>query len=441
MCLDCCIVKSGTFIIMSQPLPLLNLKQGRSDPEAAANNKFMELPDDALRHILLAIAQGGAENACRTVQSFCQATRCTEEIFEFVLGALGWSAATNGRTNRQTFLDICNDMVKTLDEIATLPFEQTSFRFLDGRDPTSHTFLPLWDALLDHFEMKRVQPPQPVTDENIHLLAHRCSRTYALGAGSKPHYLEIVATHGPIELWDVSNVWHMKNLFNGYETFNCNLKLWDVSNVRFMNSMFHSCENFNAPIGSWNTSKVREMNNMFYNCEQFDQDLSAWDVSRVESTENMFSGCERFNQPLPWNTPRLTSTGGMFANCYNFDQDLSTFDTSMVTDMSEMFANCFKFNRDLSTFNVGRVRHMEQMFLHCVSFNGNISNWDVRSLESVVEMFMGASVFSGDLNAWDVTGVTSFFNVFEDADAMTSDLVANWSTTHVDHYVQPPPPW
>ena len=44
----------------------------------------------------------------------------------------------------------------------------------------------------------------------------------------------VVATYGPIEDWDVSEVTNMKNVFSDFRTFNADLSKWNTSAVTTM---------------------------------------------------------------------------------------------------------------------------------------------------------------------------------------------------------------
>ena len=89
-----------------------------------------------------------------------------------------------------------------------------------------------------------------------------------------------------IELWNVSNVTDMSNMF-AYSSFNQDIGLWDVSNVTNMSLMFNGSP-FNQDISLWNVSNVKNMSSMFYN-SSFNQDISSWDVSNKKDLFMMFS--------------------------------------------------------------------------------------------------------------------------------------------------------
>ena len=69
-----------------------------------------------------------------------------------------------------------------------------------------------------------------------------------------------------------------------------NLDLWDVSHVTNMSEMFLNAKNFNQAIGSWDVSSVTTMNSMFAYATAFDQNLGVWDITSVTDMEAMFAG-------------------------------------------------------------------------------------------------------------------------------------------------------
>jgi surface protein len=98
------------------------------------------------------------------------------------------------------------------------------------------------------------------------------------------------ATINNIELWDVSNVVSMNNMFNNCTLFNSDISSWDTSNCDNMSVMFFNATNFNQPIGSWNVSNVLSMSNMFRNAISFNQDISSWDISNVFNFNAFMNG-------------------------------------------------------------------------------------------------------------------------------------------------------
>ncbi|MDY4803899.1 DarT ssDNA thymidine ADP-ribosyltransferase family protein [Campylobacter sp.] len=187
---------------------------------------------------------------------------------------------------------------------------------------------------------------------------------------------------------DTSAIADMSSLFvKGYDEDDCiiinkrenfdGIELWDVSNVTDMSEMFSGCENFNQPLNSWNVSNVTNMFRMFFGCENFNQPLNSWNVSSVTNMNGMFWGCINFNQPLnSWNVSNVTNMKRMFWGCKKFNQPLNSWNVSNVTDMSEMFSGCENFNQPLNSWNVSNVADMSYMFFGCENFNQPIYNWN-----------------------------------------------------------------
>jgi len=110
-----------------------------------------------------------------------------------------------------------------------------------------------------------------------------------------------------IELWDLSNVTSMENVFNG-APFIADISAWDVSNVTNMASAFIG-NSHNPDISGWDVSSVTNMNNMFLYNQGFNQDISAWDVSSLTTMNSMFRSANKFNQDLSsWNVNSVVSS-------------------------------------------------------------------------------------------------------------------------------------
>ena len=95
---------------------------------------------------------------------------------------------------------------------------------------------------------------------------------------TNPDYNKV---YGPIQLWDVSKVTHMNELFMDMKEFNEDISNWDVSNVIDMSAMFYWATSFNQDISNWDVSKVTDMNKMFKFAQDFNQDIGSWDVSKL----------------------------------------------------------------------------------------------------------------------------------------------------------------
>ena len=280
----------------------------------------LNLPDDILQNILRAVAEGGAQQACETVQSFCRTVRCDDDMFATVLETLDWPAPTDGVSNREAFANVCRSLTMGLKQLDALDDTQLE-KFMDGKDPTDYSFLPLWDAVLTRAGLERRKPRLQCTQENIRDLLFRWYRD---------DKLKIVADYGPVELWDVSRITDMTRLFVNMHDLNIDLKLWDVSSV--------------------------------------------------ESMERMFSFCINFNRDLPWDTRSLRNAHGMFTHCYVFNGNISNWNTSNVTDMSRMFLQAYSFSGDLNNWDVRNVTDFDSIFFSCKAMHrGLVSSWRLQN--------------------------------------------------------------
>lgn len=159
---------------------------------------------------------------------------------------------------------------------------------------------------------------------------------------------EMMMRHGPIELWDVSRVTNMRELFHGFGYFNHDISNWDVSNVTDMGYLFSGLSEFNQPIGKWNVTKVRDMEYMFDGASAFNQPLNNWNVSGVTTMRSMFESASAFNQPLnDWNVSRVTTMQTMFWKATAFNQPILDWDVSNVNNMRHMFAEASTFNQPI----------------------------------------------------------------------------------------------
>lgn len=130
--------------------------------------------------------------------------------------------------------------------------------------------------------------------------------------------------HGPIEIWDVSQVTNMKCAFfcvleypRRHQTF-LDLSLWDVSNVTNMEMMFFGCKSLRElKVDTWDVSNVTNMDSMFFGCHHFNSSLTKWNVSNVTNMRNMFGFCTQFNTSLQdWNVSNVQYMDGMFECCF-----------------------------------------------------------------------------------------------------------------------------
>tara|TARA_Y100000389_G_scaffold33123_1_gene28179 strand:- start:339 stop:2522 length:2184 start_codon:yes stop_codon:yes gene_type:complete len=168
------------------------------------------------------------------------------------------------------------------------------------------------------------------------------------------------------------------------------IDIWDLSEVTDMSQMFKNASNFNKDIGSWNVSGVTDMNNMFNGASNFNKDIGNWDVSGVTNMQEMFRSAQDFNQ------------------------DIGNWNVSNVTNMKLMFDNASNFNQDISEWDVSEVTAMDYMFNDATYMSQNISVWDVSSVEVVFNVLgnfwfgfqdiFNNSAMADVLNIYDVSG-------------------------------------
>jgi surface protein len=153
---------------------------------------------------------------------------------------------------------------------------------------------------------------------------------------------EATKTYGPIELWDVSNVYSMTFVFRNKPNFNADIGGWDVSQVCNMMSMFEGATDFNADIGGWDVSQVTDMMSMFEGATNFNADIGGWDVSRVQIMKLMFKNATAFNKDISkWNPINLDNTYYMFQGATSFNQDISIWPLILTKPQKfYMFQDC-----------------------------------------------------------------------------------------------------
>ena len=172
----------------------------------------------------------------------------------------------------------------------------------------------------------------------------------------------------------------------------CNMNLWDVSSVTSMYNMFGMATAFNADISAWDTSSVEEMSGMFYGATAFNADISAWDTSSATSMYYTFGGATSFNADISgWDTSSVTTMYGTFSGATSFNADISGWNTSSVTTMNALLYGATSFNADISAWDTSSVTDMNYMFHGATSFNADISGWDTSSLTTMSYMFYEAT--------------------------------------------------
>jgi surface protein len=241
-----------------------------------------------------------------------------------------------------------------------------------------------------------------------------------------------LTTVNNMNLWDISSVGNIAQMFYNAIGFNQPIGNWDVSNVVNMGGTFFDAQLFNQTIGSWDTSSVTTMFQTFALATSFNQPIGTWDTSSVTTMGGMFNNAPSFNQPIgTWDVSSVTNMSNMFVNASSFNQPIGSWDVSSVTNMINMFDSSSSFNQPIGSWDVSSVTNMFGMFIFATSFNQPIGTWDVSSVTNMEQMFRFATSFDQDLGTWDVTSLTTAINMFDGVTLSTSNydsLLIGWAS-------------
>ncbi|MCY3410000.1 MAG: BspA family leucine-rich repeat surface protein [Candidatus Heimdallarchaeota archaeon] len=203
---------------------------------------------------------------------------------------------------------------------------------------------------------------------------------------------------GFMNMWDVSNISSMAQMFYGATTFNQSISNWDVSQVTDMSYFLFDVHDFNQPLGNWDVSQVTDMSYMFQYNYIFNQPLSDWNVSQVKNMRYMFSHCEYFNQSLDnWDVSSVTNMFGTFHQAFRFNQPLGNWNVSNVTSMFAMFHSTYNFDQPLGNWDISKVTSLEDIFknteLSIENYNNLLLGWSQLNLKSNLTFTAGSSRF------------------------------------------------
>ena len=240
-----------------------------------------------------------------------------------------------------------------------------------------------------------------------------------------------LGNNGNMNLWDVSSVIDMNEMFYCASSFNQPINEWDVSKVTDMTEMFVDAISFNQPIGEWDVSKVQHMGGMFKGASSFNQNIGNWDVSSVIGMTCMFCGASSFNQSIGnWEVYSVIYMHGMFNDASSFNQHIGEWDVSNVIYMGEMFNGANSFNQSINEWDVSSVTDMSEMFVDAISFNQPIGEWDVSNVDFMNEMFCGAISFNQPIGEWDVSNVIDMADVFCNTTSFNQPI-GEWDVSNV----------
>ena len=312
--------------------------------------------------------------------------------------------------------------LKKANKWTRIKWKQVAQKYLDLQQSDNN--IPELRKRLSTWYHKR---PKPKTKEELR--------------GWVEEYNRGVVLHGEPNMWNITLVTDMSELFKNMQMFNAPIGQWDTSQVTNMRCMFQRATAFNQPL-TLDTSQVTDMRGMFVGATSFNQPL-VWDTSGVTDMRSMFQGAKAFNQPLTLDTSQVTTMGGMFQRAYKFNQPL-TLDTSQVTDMQYMFFNASTYNQPL-TLDTSQVTDMQAMFYGARAFNQPLTLdtsqvtdmkamcYDATSFDQPLTlatsqvtdmsyMFFNASAFNQPLTLADTSQVTNMRNMFSDATAFNQPL-------------------
>ena len=271
-----------------------------------------------------------------------------------------------------------------------------------------------------------------------------------------------------IQLWNVSNVTNMANMFRGCKLFNSELNLWDVSNVTDMKNMFRDCETFSRDISEWNVTSVENFSYMFKKTKQFNVGIGeTWKFGEyAENIIGMFEEATIFDRNISFNieNTKIKSLKKFLKDCQNFDSEV-IMDTINITDFSYMFHGCTSLNymTDRNTFylNLLSAKTTELMFAECTSMEQIlIYEPTIMDLKNTRGMFVNCNkckTFQVHLNMQNVTDCSYMFcncdfynatevhslydlnnsesvnmeSMFQNCYSMTYDGIGIWKTGHV----------
>jgi hypothetical protein len=259
----------------------------------------------------------------------------------------------------------------------------------------------------------------PVTNEGLHGAVRYCFR--------HRHRDMVHPDHGPIELWNTSQVTSMKCAFERIRLTNVCLSKWDTSNVKSFENTFRNSD-FAGSVDGWDVSRAETMEGMFESAAMFDGDLSAWHAPRCVNFARTFKGARSLTTTLPRLDMRSArTTKEMFSHADSLtNPEIQGWHMGKVEDASSMFANALRFCCDLSGWRLTVCRHTAHMFAHASMFESRLDDWTMQNVCDMRCMFLGARNFQSNLESWNLRNVVRLTDCFLHADRLQC-FVGGWS--------------
>ena len=299
-------------------------------------------------------------------------------------------------------------------------------------EPTTGTFITVWDTTLDAGTPNELRIYGPETD---------LSYTIDWGDGTTDYYATgpddyMTHTYSTSGIKTVTITGNFPYFYAGCWDGDEYNKLIDVTQwgtTAWEGLYFGGCT-YLAGFSATDAPDVSNMTNLSYlfdGATIFNGDMSDWDVSSITNMIYTFAGASSFNQALSaWDVSNVTDMSYMFYGASAFNGDISTWDVSNVTNMEGMFAQASAFNGDISTWDVSNVADTEPMFRGTVLSTSNYTklllNWSLLTLQNSSGFGIVGGTYDVDLN--DYINLTTYCTVAQSAHDIITDTYG-WSVT------------
>jgi surface protein len=173
-------------------------------------------------------------------------------------------------------------------------------------------------------------------------LGHDMDRFLALTAKER---VDRIHEHGPLCIWDVSNVTSLENACSSTpkepkkrRTFNSDL-FWDTARVDTMIRTFEGNSEFRGDLSTWDVRKVQNMDRMFSMSGLVDSGIRNWDLANLVHAERMFEGAplSRALDLSRWRMPKVRFLACMFLDSGIVDSGVGKWTLPVYTHTRGMF--------------------------------------------------------------------------------------------------------